>query len=148
VYAVLEAIGMDTRKGVQYDVALHRSMVDPKNPAVGYILSADYSVDSKFKDFLDTTDRIVVAGMVDPSLARQMEEIRGKRFSYVNAEEIDFKDHVVEDARYYSKEKLLEMGYTGEPEEDEYDGQVSDNYETVASHIQVMKDILIAARGV
>jgi hypothetical protein len=148
VYAVLEAIGMDTRKGVQYDVALHRSMSDPKNPAVGYILSAGYSTDPKFKNFLDTTDRIVVAGMIDPSLAREMEEIRGKRFGYRNDEELEQKVKTPkDDARYYSEEELKEMGYTGGEEEDTYDGDVSDNYDVVSSQIELFKTLLVAARG-
>lgn len=147
VYSVLEAIGMDTRKGVQYDVALHRSMSDPKHPAVGYILSADYSTDPKYKKFLDVTDRIVVQGMVDPSMAKAMEEIRGRRFNYRNEDELEFKQKKPNDPRYYSEEQLIEMGYTSGEEEDSYDGETSDNYDVVSSQIELFKTLLFAARG-
>lgn len=145
VYAVLEAIGMDTRKGVGYDVALHRDMGN--TVAVGYMLSSEYSTDSKYKDFLDTTDRIVVAGMLDPSLAREMEEIRGRKYNYRNEEETEVKLRKPNDPRYYTEEQLIEMGYTGGEEEDEYDGTVSDNYDVVSQQIETMKALLKIARG-
>lgn len=145
VYAVLEAVGMDTRKGVSYDVALHRDLSN--TVAVGFMLSAEYNTDSKFKNFLDTTDRIVVAGMLDPSLAREMEEIRGRRFAYRNDEEVEHKSSKPNDPRYYTDEQLKEMGYTSGDEEEEYDGDVTDNYEVLSSQIETMKQLLKIARG-
>lgn len=146
VYAVLEAIGMDTRKGVSYDVALHR---DRSNTvAVGFMLSAEYNLDPKFRKFHDNTDRLVLAYMQDPSLGRELDEISGKRFAYRNDEELEQKVKTPkDDPRYYSEAELKEMGYTGGDEEEEYDGQVTDNYEVLTSQIETMKALLKIARG-
>lgn len=145
VYGVLAAVGFDVSKGITYDVALHRDMSN--TVAVGFMISGEYDTNPKFKQFLDMTDRVVVASLVDPSLGREMEAIRGKRFDYKNSEELEFKDKSFEDPRYFSKEKLLELGYTGDDEEESYDGQVAENYDVISSQIETMKSLLKIARG-
>lgn len=145
VYGVLTAVGFDVSKGISYDVALHRDMSNVV--AVGFMLSGDYSLDPKYRKFLDLTDKIVVNGMSDPSFARELEEIRGKRFQYFNEEELEQKVKTPkDDLRYYSEEELKEMGYTGGDEEDVYEGEVTDNFEVLSSQIDTMKALLKIAR--
>jgi hypothetical protein len=145
VYAVLDAVGFDSKRGICYEAALHRDMAGVV--AVGYRICGEYNTAPEFRKFHDMTDRLVIAYAEDPSLGRELDEIRGKRFDYKNKEEIEFKDKSFDDARYYSKEQLLEMGFTGDEEEDTYDGQVAENYDVVSSQIELFKTLLVAARG-
>lgn len=146
VYAAMEAVGMDTRKGVNYDVALHRDRGN--TVAVGFMLSAEYNLDPKYRKFHDQTDRLVIAYTQDPSLGRELDEISGKRFSYKNDDELEQKVKTPkDDPRYYSEAELKEMGYTSGEEEDPYEGETSDNYDVVSSQIELFKTLLVAARG-
>ena len=145
VYAVLDAVGFDSRRGISYEVALHRDMSN--HVAIGFRLCGEYNMDPKFRKFHDLTDRLVIAYTQDPSLGRELDEIRGKRFSYNNKEELEGKaKKPVSDHKYYSEEELKEMGYTS-GEEEEYDGSISDDFETVAQQMDVLKAILFSARG-
>lgn len=146
VLGVLAAVGFSMNHPVSYEVAYHRDMQG--GVAVGIMAVGEYNHDSKYRDFLDTTDRIVVAGMQDASLAREMEEIRGKKFGYRNDEELEFKAKTpVQDARYYSQEQLIEMGYTGGDEEVEYEGTIGDDYEIITSQIAALVDLKKMIRG-
>lgn len=145
VYGVLDAVGFDSRRGVVYEVALHRDMSG--KVAVGYRLCGEFNPDPKYRQFHDLTERIAINGLTDPTFARELEEIRGKRFDYNNKEEIEVKDNTHGKHRYYSEEELKDMGYTGGEEEDDYDGPVSDNYETITQQIETMKTLLKIARG-
>lgn len=145
VYEVLDAIGIDTLRGIGYAVNLHRDMQG--KIAVGFILSGEYNRDPKYKNFLDTTDRVILASMDDPSLGRDMIELMGRRYNYKNDDEPEVKVKAEYDSRYYSPEQLLALGYTGEPEEEEYDGTVSENYDVITSQIKTMSQLLSIARS-
>lgn len=145
VHALLTAIGFDVSKGIVYDVANHRDRAN--KVAVGYMVSGEYLLDDKYKQFHDPTDRLVIAYSKDPSLGRELDEISGKRFSYRNEEEVEQKSSKSSNHTYYSEEELKEMGYTSGDEEDNYDGPVNDNYDTIANQIELLKTLLVAARG-
>lgn len=145
VYGVLDAVGFDSKRGIVYEVALHRDMSG--HAAVGFRLCGEFNPDPKYRQFHDLTERIAINGLTDPTFARELEEIRGKRFDYCNKEETEQREYSYDDSRYYSKEQLLEMGYTGDDEEDSYDGPISEDYESTEHQIRTMKQILIAARG-
>lgn len=148
VFAVLDAVGFDTRQGVEWIVAHHRDMQN--NIGVGFIAVGEYNTDPKFKNFIDTTDRIIIAGMLDPSLGRSMEEMMGRRHQYRNEDEQDVKSRKrPNDPRYYSDEELIAMGYTdGEESDDSGEGYVEDSYDAIRSQITALEGVRKQLRGV
>lgn len=151
IYKVLEAVGFDIKKRISYDVALHR---DRQNKTgVGFMAVGEFSTDPKYKGFLDSFERIVVAGMSDPSLGRELAEIAGKRFTYTNADETDVKNPRVADPRYYSDDELRELGFTGFDDEDpeaeflaDHGGAESD-CDMIESQIAALTALRISIRG-
>ena len=144
IKAVLEEIGFNTKQGIDYIPSNHRDMRN--NVAVGFQVVGEYNTDPSMKHFLDTTDRIVVAGMTDVHLAKDMAELMGKRYTYKNQDEDDIKERKrPNDPRYYSEEELIEMGYTsGNENEIEYD-DVETNCDSISSQIaalQIAKELI------
>ena len=148
---VLAAIGYDVSKTIDYVPSFHR---DRQNKAaVGFQVIGEYSTDPKFKSFLDSFDRIVVAGMTDPSLARELAEIAGKRFTYTNDDETDVRSPRVPDARYYSDDELKELGFTGFEDDNSEDsflaehGGAESDCDMISSQIAALQSLKIAIRG-
>lgn len=145
VNSVLESIGFNTKQGVQYVASLHRDMQG--KAAVGFQAIGEYNVDPKYRGFIDTIDRVIVAGLTDISLAKDMAELMGKRYNYKNQDEEDVKKNKKpNDPRYYSDSELLEMGYTSGDEEDEYE-ETEPDCELITSQINALNEIKIAVRG-
>lgn len=145
VHEVLRQIGFDTRQGIEYIPSYHRDMTG--KAAVGFQAVGEYKVDPKYNKFIDITDRVVVAGMTDINLAKDMAELMGKRYNYNNQDYEDGKGKKrSNDPRYYSDEELLEMGYT-EPEEEDVCDVVEDNCEAIESQIKALEEIKVMLRG-
>lgn len=145
VASLLEQVGFNIKKEWTYIPSLHRDMREKAQ--VGFQIVGEYNTDPKYRHLLDMTDKIVVAGMVDPSLAKEMLEIMGKRFQYKNDEEDVKSRKRPNDPRYYSEEELLEMGYsTGEDEEEVYEDE-DDSCNSVTSQIAALQSIKVAIRG-
>lgn len=151
VKAALEIIGYDITKRIDYVPSFHRDRQHKK--AVGFQVIGEYSTDPKYKHFLDAFDRIVVCGMTDPSLARELAEIAGKRFTYTNDDEADTRSPRVPDARYYSDEKLKELGFTGFDDDNSEDsflaehGGAESDCDMISSQIAALQSLKIAIRG-
>lgn len=149
VFATLDAVGFDTRQGVTYVAQLHRDMQD--KVAVGFMALGEYNVDPKFNKFIDMTDRIVIAGLHDRSLAEEMLNIQGKKFTYINDDEPESKASLKRphDPRYYDDSELLAMGYTAPDEDEGIDAEVGsvEDYESVASQIAMLNGIKKLLRG-
>lgn len=145
VKKVLAAIGFDVRHGVEYIPSFHRDMSG--KAAIGYQAVGEYNVDPKYNKFIDTLDRVIVAGLTDASLAREMSNLLGKRLSYKNDDPLgDARERVLDDPRYYSEAELLELGYTMGSDEPEYDA-VEDDYESISAQIKVLEDVRDSVRG-
>lgn len=124
VLAVLEQIGYDITQPIEYVPSRHRDMAN--KVAVGYMVVGEYSRDAKYRHFLDTTDRVILAGMDDASLARDMSALMGKKNIYRNDDDKweDGSRAKANDPRYFSEAQLLEFGFTGNDEEvDEFEGE-------------------------
>lgn len=145
VASLIEQLGYNINKAWHYEPSFHRDMQNKTQ--VGFMLVGEYNTDPKYRHLMDMTDRLVIAGMVDPSLAKEMLEIQGKRFNYKNDDEIDFKSRQKpNDPRYYSEDELLEMGYSMGEVEDEYDS-VEDNCDAVTSQINALLAVRFDLRG-
>lgn len=118
VNSILVQIGFDIKKTVLYEVAKHRDLSGAV--AIGAIACGEYSTDPQYKKFLDVTERTVVAGMVDPSLGREMALMQGRKNIYKNSDDKwdDGSRAKADDPRYYSEAQLLEFGYTQGVEEE------------------------------
>jgi hypothetical protein len=118
VAAVLEQIGYDINQAWEYVPSRHRDMTN--KIAIGYMIVGEYARDDKYRHFLDTTDRVIVRGMSDPSLAREMSALQGRKNMYKGEDKWDDGSRAKkDDPRYYSEAELLEFGYsTGEEDED------------------------------
>ena len=144
VFAVLDAVGFDTRQGITYIVANHRDM--GKNTGVGYIAIGEYNVDRKYNKFVDVVDLTIIAGLTDISLAKEMAILSGKRFAYNNKDEYDIGPKKRKpDPRYFSDEQLLEMGFSEGNDEEEYD-DVDNSYEVITAQIETLQGVLDAVR--
>jgi hypothetical protein len=121
VNSLLVQIGFDIKKNILYEASKHRDLTG--KVAIGFCACGEYSTDPQYKKFLDVTERTVVAGMVDPSLGREMAAMQGRKNLYRNDEDKwdDGSRAKASDPRYYSEEQLLELGYTM-GEEEELDG--------------------------
>lgn len=146
VKSVLQQIGYDTRQPIEYTVSNHRDMQGKS--AVGFQVIGEYNTDPKYKHFLDTVDRVVVAGLTDIHLARDMETLLGKRFIYRNEDETENKTRE-NDPRYYTPEQLAEMGFTGMEQDDEdySEGVVDSDYDMITSQIMALEAIKKSLRG-
>jgi len=144
VFAVLDAVGFDSRQGIKYIVANHRDMA--KQDGVGYIATGEYNPDRKFNKFITVEDMIVIAGMTDISLGKELALLSGKKFVYKNEDEYDIGPKKRKpDPRYYSDEQLLEMGFTEGNDEEEYD-DVDNSYEAITAQIETLQGVLDVVR--
>lgn len=143
---VLAEIGFNVQQPINFIPCLHRDM--KQHAAVGFLVTGEYNVDRKYNKFIDTTDRVVIVGMQDPSLAKDMLEIMGKKFSYKNEDETENKTRE-NDARYYTPEQLAELGYTGMEQDDEdySEGAVDSDYDMITSQIMALEAIKKSLRG-
>lgn len=118
VAKVLEQIGYDIKQAWEYVPSKHRCMGN--KISVGFMVVGEYSRDIKYRHFLDTTDRVIVAGLSDASLARDMSALQGRKNIYKGEDKWDDGSRAkVDDCRYYSEAQLLELGWTtGEEDED------------------------------
>lgn len=148
VAAVLEQIGYDISQEWEYVPSKHRCMSN--KVAVGFMVVGEYSRDPKYRHFLDTTDRVIVAGMGDASLAREMQTLMGRKNTYKGDEKWDDGARAkANDPRYFSDEELLEMGYTaGEDENDPLEGEyIESDWEVNLRAIKQLEEIRIQIRG-
>lgn len=146
VFAALDAIGFDSRRGIEYIPSNHRDMQGGEG--VGFQAVGEYNPDPKFKKYLDTIDRVIVAGMTDISLAKDMAELMGKRFNYNNQDEEVVSRKRPNDPRYYSEQELLDMGYSEGDEVEEYDGEVMENQNSISEQIATLEAVRVMLRGV
>lgn len=148
VFSVLQQIGFDTKQEVNYVPSLHRDMQG--KIAVGFQAVGEYDTDTKYRPFIDTLDRVIISGMRDISLAKDLIELMGKRYPYRNDDEAEGKSRKRNnDPRYYSDQELLDMGYTsGEEDEEETVEYVQEDYETVSKMIKTLEEVRDQIRGV
>jgi hypothetical protein len=150
VNSLLVQIGFDVAREVFYEASKHRDLQGVV--AVGFCACGEYARDVKYRQFLDTTDRIVIAGMNDPSLAREMALSQGTSHSYRNDDDKwdDGSRAKKDDVRYYSDQELLDLGFTGDKEEiDEFEGEyIERDWEENLRAIQVLKETRDLIRGV
>ena len=75
---VLTEIGFDVRQPVEYIPSFHRDMQG--KAAVGYQAVGEYMVDPRYNKFIDTMDRIIVAGLIRlPRFPARAETIHAAR---------------------------------------------------------------------
>jgi hypothetical protein len=150
VKSLLVQIGFDVKKDILYEVAKHRDLQG--NIAVGVIACGEYSTDVRYKQFLDVTERIVVASMVDVSLGREMSNLLGKKATYRSAEDNwnDGSRAKPNDPRFFSDEELLALGYSEpEDEEDEFAGEyIERDWEETLRAIKQLESVRDDLRGV
>lgn len=149
VKKVLKEIGFDIKQNISFIPCLHRDM--QQRVAVGFVITGEYSLERKYNKFLDMTDRVVITGMKDRSLAKDMLEIMGKKFTYTNPDESEYKI-ADNDQRYYSPEKLRELGYTGfeDDTEDTFiqeHGGLDSDCEMIVSQVEALVAIRVSLRG-
>ena len=145
VKAVLAQIGFDVRQKIDFIPSYHRDMSGKAE--VGFQVIGEYDVDPKYNKFIDTIDRVVVAGYTDINLAKDMAELMGRKFNYKNEDEGDYKaGRKPADPRYYSEEELLELGYTTGEDEDVYD-DVDNSCEALTSQIEALQTVKEMLRG-
>lgn len=149
VAAILEAIGYDTTQSWSYEPSRHRDMAG--KIAIGYMVVGEYSRKPEHRHMLDATDRIILAGMEDASLGRELAEMAGRRMSYKNPDEVDSTRKKSDDPRYYSEAKLLELGFTSggdDEEKDPYEGEYLErDYEHNVRLIKTLRETLEFVRG-
>ena len=148
VSKVLEQIGYDIKQPWEYVPSKHRCMGN--KISVGFMVVGEYSRDPKHRHFLDTTDRVIVAGMGDASLAREMSALQGRKNTYKGDDKWDDGSRAKkDDIRYYSDEELLALGFTGDSEDsDEFEGEYLErDWEENLRAIQVLKETLELIRG-
>lgn len=144
---VLEYMGFDTKQDVIYEASKHRDMKGVV--AVGFMAVGEYSRKKEHRHFLDSNDRIILAGQVDASLGKELAEMAGRRNTYKNQDQTENTRHKPDDPRYYTDAELLELGYTdGNSEEvDPFEGDyIEPDWEETLRAIKVLEDILIEAR--
>lgn len=139
VQSILQQIGYDVNSEWWYEASKHRNLRG--QIAIGYMIVGEYSKDPKYRHFLDTTDRIIVAGMCDPSLGRDMSALMGRKNIYRNDDDKwnDGSRAKKDDPRYYSEAELLEYGYTSGNEEDEDECGVDYIEETWEQDLRAIK---------
>jgi hypothetical protein len=149
VAEVLEQIGYDITQPWEYVPSKHRSM--DQKIAIGYMVVGEFSRKREHRHFLDANDLIVLAGMSDASLGRELSEMSGRRNTYKNNDETENTRHKPGDVRYYSDEELLELGYTMGSDEDDVDpyerDYIESDWEENLRAIKVLEDIRDAVRG-
>lgn len=136
VKSVLTQVGFDVRHGIQYIPSLHRDMQN--KVAVGFMAIGEYNTDPKYKQFMDTFDRVVIAGMQDASLGREMANMMGQQFQFNNDPEADAKE--------YSEAELKAMGFTS-GNEDEYVDDSPEESDRISREIEQLKMICASIRG-
>lgn len=136
VKSVLEQVGFDVRHGIQYIPSLHRDMQN--KVAVGFQAIGEYSTDPKYKQFMDTFDRVVIAGMQDASLGREMAYMMGQQFKFNDDPEADVKS--------YTEAELNAMGFT-DGNEDEYVDDDPEDSDRISREIEQLKMICVSIRG-
>lgn len=149
VNSLLVQIGFDTKKTILYEASKHRSLSG--SVAIGFCACGEYSTDPKYRKFLDVTERTVVAGMVDPSLGREMALMQGRKNIYKSEDKWDDGSRAkADDPRYYSESELLEFGFTtGEDESDPYEGEyIEESWEEDLRAIKTLEETLVLIRGV
>lgn len=142
VLVVLEQIGYDIKQPFEYVPSRHRDMNN--KVAVGFMVVGEYSREPKYRHFLDTTDRVIVAGMADPSLGREMSAMQGRKNTYKSEDKWDDGSRAKkDDPRYYSEAELLEFGFTtGEEEGDEFSGEyLEKDWEETLRAIKQLEEI-------
>jgi hypothetical protein len=150
VNSLLVQLGFDVKREVLYEASKHRDLKG--HVAIGFCACGEYSTDQRYKKFLGVTDRIVIAGMRDPSLGREMALSQGSQSSYRNCEDQwnDGSRAKKDDARYYTDEELLEMGWSaGDDADGEYASAeyIEDNWEATLRAIRQLEEIRDAVRG-
>lgn len=127
---ILHQIGFDTRHEIQYIPSLHRDLKG--KVAVGFQVVGEYSTDHKYRKFMDTLDRVIICGMKDISLGRELAAMMGSQLQYHNDPEADN----VSDA------ELENMGFTeGDGGDDAQEG-----YEELRREIEQLKMICASIR--
>lgn len=145
VCEVLEMIGFNTKQGIDYIASNHRDLQN--KTGVGFQVIGEYNVDPKYRNFVDTVDRIIICGLTDITLAKDMANLMGRSYANNKQQDTDGKSRKKpDDPRYYSEEQLLEMGYTTGDEEEEYES-VEEDYELVTSQINTLNEIKVTLRG-
>jgi hypothetical protein len=146
VKELVEQIGFDITQPISYEASKHRSL--DGRVGVGFQVIGEYSRNKRYAKFLDTTDRIIVAGLSDVSLAREMNSIMGKRNTYSNEEESGVgSGNYKRDKRYYSEQELLDLGYSEDIEEDSTE-YLEDDWESVMAQIEQLENIKNQIRGI
>jgi hypothetical protein len=151
----LEAIGFDIKQPINYEASYHRDM--QQSAAVGFRAVGEYNLDPKYKNFLDVMDRIIVVGLTDPTFAKELNELHGKSYTYRNDDEYTGKlpRKKPNDPRYFTEQELLDMGYTGDEDEPEYEEYLSasekraeaEKTETLTKQIAELENVRIMLRG-
>ena len=149
VNAVLEQLGFDINKDIEYLPSKHRSMSGVVS--IDFQACGEMNRDRKYNHLRDVTQRTVVAGMEDISLAREMALLQGNKATYRSDEKWDDGSRAkVSDPRYFSEEQLLELGFTtGEDENDPYESfYIEKNWEDDLRAIKLLEQIRDDIRGV
>jgi hypothetical protein len=148
VLAVLEQIGYDIKQPFEYVPSRHRDMNN--KVAIGYQVVGEYSRDPKYRHFLDTTDRVIIAGYTSPELARDMSALMGRKNIYKGEDKWDDGARAKkDDPRYYSESELLEFGFTaGDDENDPYEGEyIEEGWEEDLRAIKELETLRDLIRG-
>lgn len=149
VLAVLAQIGYDVKQPFEYVPSKHR---DLRNKiGIGFQVVGEYSRDPKFKSFLDTTDRVILAGMLDPSMGRELSTMQGRKNTYKGDDKWDDGSRAkASDPRYFSDQELLDLGWTkGDDEDGEYASAeyIEETWEQDLRAIKQLQDVLDIVRG-
>lgn len=142
---VLQGVGFDTSQPIEYIASYHRDMQN--KAAVGFRVVGEYDTHPQYKQFLTPDDRIVLAGMEDISLGKELSLIMGRRFNYHNEDEYEIgaKRKKPSDPRYFTDAELLEMGYSEGDDEDYEEVGLEDE---LTQQITTLENIKNSIRGV
>lgn len=149
VNAVLEQLGFDITKEIEYLPSKHRSMSGVVS--IDFQACGEMNRDRKYNHLRDVTMRTVCAGMSDISLAREMALLQGNKATYRSDEKWDDGSRAkVNDPRYFSEEQLLEYGFSmGDEDSDPLEGlYIEANWEDDLRAIRQLEDIRNTIRGV
>lgn len=85
----LYEMGVDVERGLEYTCSYHRTL--SKQAKVGYVITGEMRSDKEFllSPWCSSEDRLIAAGRVDISLARELGAMMNAQISYDNTDELE-----------------------------------------------------------
>ncbi len=138
VKSVVVEFGFDIRHPLFYIPSKHRNLRGAI--VIDFCVLGEISRDKRFRNKMDLISRIVVAGMTDPYLGKDMEELLGRTRSYNNEE-------ISKPMSKKEKQYRIDNDFDNDEEEDSTE-YVEEDYQETLEKIQQLADIRDHIRGV